>query len=81
VAYTWAGWEIAVLAAYGFVECGGGTKKLNGYLAAGIDWTSLLGYGFFLIIPCLYVAAPLSLLLLLTMVLEQVTSDAAPSQT
>jgi len=65
VAYTWAGWKIAAVA-YGFLGYEGGTKNLHGCLAAGIDWTSLVGYGFFLMIPCLYLAAPLSLWLLLS---------------
>jgi hypothetical protein len=59
VAYTWADWKIAEVA-YGFLGCKGGTKNLQGCLAAGIDWTSLVGY-VFLMIPCLYIAAPLSL--------------------
>jgi hypothetical protein len=72
VAYTWAGWKTA-LVAYGFLGCQGGSKNLQGCLAADIDWTPLVGYGFFLMIPCLYIAAPLSLWLLLTTVVKQVT--------
>lgn len=72
IAYTWAGWKIAAVA-YGFLRCQGGMKNLHACLAAGIDWTPLIGYGFFLMIPCLYIAAPLSLWLLLTTVAKQVT--------
>ena len=74
VAYTWAGWKIAAVA-YGFLVCEGGTKNLHGCLAAGVDWTPLVGYGFFLMIPCLYIAAPLSLWLLLNTVVKQVSPD------
>jgi hypothetical protein len=78
VAYTWAGWKTAVVA-YGFLGCEGGAKNLHGCLAAGIDWTPLVGYGFFLMIPCLYIAAPLSLWLLLTTVVKQVAPGSTRS--
>lgn len=78
VAYTWAGWKIATLS-YGFLRCEGGTKNLHGCLAGGIDWIAFVGYGFFLMIPCLYIAAPLSLWLLLTTVAEQFRAGSARS--
>ena len=79
VAYTWVGWKTAAFA-YGFLRCQGGMKNLHGCLAAGIDWTALVGYGFFLMVPCLYIAAPLSLWLLLTTMAKQVMSGSAKSE-
>jgi hypothetical protein len=68
VAYTWAGWKIAEVA-YGFLRCKGGTQNLQGCLAVSTElrWLDTV----FLMIPCLYIAAPLSLWLLLTTVVRQ----------
>lgn len=69
-AYTWAGWKLGVVA-YDFFGCQGGMKNIHACLAGGTDFTSLVGHGFFLMIPCIFIATPLSLWLLLNTVAKQ----------
>lgn len=68
--YTWAGWKLGVIA-YDFFGCQGGMKNIHACLAGGTDFTSLVGHGFFLMIPCIFIATPLSLWLLLNTVTKQ----------
>lgn len=63
-AYTWIGSQIGMLAATRF-DCLGGMKNLHGCSAGGTDMTALIGHGLFLMIPGVFVAAPLSMFLLL----------------
>lgn len=69
-AYTGAGWKLGVIA-YDFFGCQGGMKNIHECLAGGIDFTPLVGYGIFLMIPCTFIATPLSLWLLLNTVAKQ----------
>lgn len=69
--YTGAGWRMGV-AAYDFLGCQGGMKYVHACLANGTDWTTLVEHGFFLMIPCLFVATPLSLWLLLNTGTKQI---------
>lgn len=71
VAYTWAGWKLGVIA-YDFFGCKGGMKNIHACFAGGIDFTPLVEHGSFLMIPCVFVAAPLSLWLLLNTGAKQV---------
>ncbi|MDC7698291.1 hypothetical protein [Vogesella indigofera] len=71
VAYTWAGWKLGVVA-YDFFGCQGGMKNIHACLTGGTDLTPLVGYSFFLMIPCIFVATPLSLWLLLNTGAKQI---------
>ena len=70
-AYTWAGWKFGVVA-YDFFGCQGGMKNIPACFAGGTDFTPLVGHGFFLMIPCIFVATPISLWLLLNTGVKQV---------
>lgn len=62
-AYTWAGWQTGNVA-YDFFGCQGGLKNVHACLSGGIDFTPLVGGCLFLMIPCAFLASPLSLWLL-----------------
>ncbi|WP_417775912.1 hypothetical protein [Stutzerimonas xanthomarina] len=63
-AYTLTGWQLGRLAMTRF-NCLGGVKNLHDYSMSGTDITVLVGHGLFLMIPGIFVAAPLSTFLLL----------------
>lgn len=69
--YTWAGWK---LGAFGYVQlgCQGGAKNVHTCIASGLDLTPLVGHGLFMMIPFVFVAAPLSAWFLLDTALKQV---------
>ena len=71
VAYTGIGWCLGTWG-YGYFGCQGGVKNLHGCLAAAVDVTALVGHGFFLMIPGLFIAAPLSAWFLLDTALKQI---------
>ncbi|MDH4608117.1 hypothetical protein [Pseudomonas sp. BN102] len=70
-AYTWAGWKLSEL---GYVQlgCQGGLKYLHACFADGLDLTPLVGHGFLMMIPFVFVAAPLSAWFLLDTALKQI---------
>ena len=70
-AYTLTGWKLGVIA-YDFFGCQGGSKNIHACLAGGTDFTPLVEHGLFLMIPCIFIATPLSLWLLLNTVAKQV---------
>lgn len=61
---TGAGYGLASMA-FVWLECEGDVKGLYGCMAYGRDISGLIEYGLFLLIPFLFVAAPLSAWLLL----------------
>lgn len=71
--YTWGGWRLAVVT-YDFLGCRGGVKNVHACIASGLDVTPLVGHGFFLMIPSLLVATPISLWLLLNTSVKQIGS-------
>lgn len=64
LAYTWLGWQLAKVG-YEFFACQGNLKSIQECVRWGVDFTSLVGHGFFLMIPCVFVALPVSLWFLL----------------
>ncbi|QJP07770.1 hypothetical protein [Pseudomonas multiresinivorans] len=59
-AYTCIGWQLGSWG-YTHFNCLGGTKNLHDCLAGGADLTAWVGYGLFLMLPFLFIGAPLSL--------------------
>lgn len=59
-AYTGIGWRLGSWG-YTYANCQGGAKNLHHCLADGADITAWVGYGLFLMIPFLFLGAPLSL--------------------
>ena len=49
-AYTGLGWQLATFA-YRAANCQGGVKNINGCFIGNVDITTLVGYGYFLMIP------------------------------
>lgn len=59
-AYTGVGWQLGSWG-YAHANCQGGAKYLHDCLAAGADITAWVGHRLFLMIPFLFIGAPLSL--------------------
>ncbi|OBY91700.1 hypothetical protein A6723_018205 [Pseudomonas sp. AU11447] len=59
-AYSGIGWQLGSWG-YGYANCQGGAKNLQDCLAGSADITAWVGYGLFLMIPFLFLGAPLSL--------------------
>ncbi|MDF3868659.1 hypothetical protein P3W53_29685 [Pseudomonas denitrificans (nom. rej.)] len=59
-AYSCIGWQLGSWG-YSYASCQGGAKNLRDCLASGTDITAWVGYGLFLMIPFLFLGAPLSL--------------------
>lgn len=64
LAYTGLGWQFGRLA-HTFMNCAGNAKDIHDCVRWGIDFTAMVGHASFLMIPCLLIALPLSLWLLL----------------
>ena len=62
--YTWLGWQLAKVG-YEFFACQGNLKSIQECVRWGVDFTPLIGHGFFLMIPCVFFALPVSLWFLL----------------
>ena len=62
--YTWLGWQLAKVG-YEFFACQGNLKSIQECVRWGVDFTPLVDHGFFLMIPCVFVALPVSLWFLL----------------
>ena len=63
-AYTGLGWQLTTFA-YRAANCQGGVKNIHGCFIGNVDITTLVGYGYFLMIPFFFFALPLSLWFLL----------------
>lgn len=63
--YTWSGWQLAMLA-HDYWGCQGGMKVHACKVIGSFDPTRLVDYLFFLMLPFMFIAAPLSLWLLLS---------------
>jgi hypothetical protein len=71
VSYTFIGWQMAALG-YGYFSCQGNPKWFHDCIGWGIDFTPLIEHGLFLMIPCVFLALPLTLILLLTTAVKQI---------
>lgn len=69
--YTFIGWQIGALG-YHYFACQGNPKEFYDCIGWGIDFTPLVGHGLFLMIPCVFLALPVSLWLLMTTVAKQI---------
>ncbi|MBI4987633.1 MAG: hypothetical protein HZC23_02335 [Rhodocyclales bacterium] len=70
VAYTWLGWQFGS-AGLDFFTCRGNFKGIHDCFLWGADFTPLVDHGLFLMIPCVFVALPMSLWLLLNTAARQ----------
>jgi hypothetical protein len=71
VCYTFLGWQVGAFG-YEFFSCQGNVKGFQGCVGWGIDFTSLIGHGLFLMIPCVFVALPISVLLTIDTASKQI---------
>lgn len=69
--YTFIGWQIGALG-YDYFACQGNPKGFYDCIGWGIDFTPLVGHGLFLMIPCVFLALPVSLWFLLNTLAKQV---------
>lgn len=70
-ACTWSGYKLAVLS-LDWLHCKGGMKGAHDCFFSGVDVAPLVDRGLFLGIPFLFIAAPLSLWLLLNTSAKQI---------
>lgn len=68
--YTLIGWKLGAFG-YDYFGCQGNPKSFHDCIGWGIDLTSLIGYGLFLMLPCVFFALPISLWLSLNTAAKQ----------
>jgi hypothetical protein len=71
VAYTFLGWHLAAQG-HDFFGCHGNPKDIHDCIRWGIDFTAIVGHGWFLMVSCGFIALPLSLWLLLNTSCKQI---------
>ncbi|MFV3335470.1 hypothetical protein ACNFIA_31495 [Pseudomonas sp. NY15437] len=76
-AYTGIGWQLGSWG-YAYASCQGGAKNLHGCLAGGADVTAWVGHGLFLMIPFLFIGAPLSLWFLIDTAAKHIGQSRLP---
>ncbi|WP_207888355.1 hypothetical protein [Pseudomonas sp. 30_B] len=76
-AYTGIGWLLGSWG-YAFANCQDGAKYLHDCLAGGVDVTAWVGHGLFLMIPFLFIGAPLSLWFLIDTAAKHIGQSRAP---
>ena len=70
-AYTVLGWQLGELG-YSYLPCHGDPKYIHDCVRWGIDFTATINHGVFLMIPCVFIALPLSASLLVATVSKQI---------
>jgi len=76
-AYTGIGWQLGSWG-YAYANCQGGAKSLQHCLAGSSDLTTWVGYGLFLMIPFMFLGAPLSLWFLIDTAAKHIGESRSP---
>jgi hypothetical protein len=71
LAYTALGWQLGEIG-YSHLSCHGDSKNIHDCIRWGMDFTSAVNHGVFLMIPCVFIALPLSASLLVSTVSKQI---------